>query len=126
MNNNVSDDVSSNVIDDDIPKYVKDNFKYDSDSKSYVYEHKDGDVSVVEKYSKDTNIYDVVENYYGGYSRYNVYLEGEKLRFKKFNTNKVIKSFDFDLANLKCASDFCDDDFINNFMNKYWKNLKNN
>ena len=126
LNNNVSDDVSSNVIDDDIPKYVKDNFKYDSDSKSYVYEHKDGDVSVVEKYSKDTNIYDVVENYYGGYSRYNVYLESEKLRFKKFNTNKVIKSFDFDLANLKCASDFCDDDFINNFMNKYWKNLKNN
>ena len=62
LNNNISDDESSNVIDDDIPKYVRDNFKYDSDKKVYVYEHKDGDKSVVEKYSSDTKIYDVLES----------------------------------------------------------------
>lgn len=126
LNNNVSDDVSSNVIDDDIPKYVKDNFKYDSDSKSYVYEHKDGDVSVVEKYSNITNIYDVVEILNDSYYKYDFNLESSDLTFKKIVNNRLIKSFDYNLNEVICKSENCNVEYVEIFKNNYWKNIKNN
>lgn len=126
LNNNVSDDESSNVIDDDIPKYVRDNFKYDSDSKSYVYEHKDGDTSIVEKYSSDTNIYDVVENYGDSYSKYNLSLENNDLTFKRISDNRVNVSFDYNLNELICKSEHCDAIYVERFKDNYWKNLEIN
>lgn len=125
LNNNVSDDESSNVIDDNIPKYVRDNFKYDSDSKSYVYEHKDGDVSIVEKYSSDTKIYVVMEKISNKYYEYNYSLESNVLKFKDNNDN-FEKSFYYNLVTLKCLNGSCDENYLNNFMNKYWKNLEIN
>lgn len=125
LNNNVSDDESSNIVDDDIPKYVRDNFKYDSDSKSYVYEHKDGDKSVVEQYSSDTKIYVVMEKISNKYYEYNYSLESNVLKFKDNNDN-FEKSFYYNLVTLKCLSNSCDENYLNNFMNKYWKNLEIN
>ena len=126
LNNNVSDDVSSNVIDDDIPKYVKDNFKYDSDSKSYVYEHKDGDTSVVEKYSSETNNYYVIENLNDSYYKYDFNLESSDLTFKKIVNNRLIKSFDYNLNEVICNSENCNVEYVEIFKNNYWKNIKNN
>lgn len=124
LNNNVSDDVSSNVIDDDIPKYVRDNFKYDSDSKSYVYEHKDGDTSVVEKYSSDTNIYDVIIKNSDIFCEYNVNLESQNLNFKLVQNNSVIECFDYKLDENKCEVDYCNKNYLDDFLKKYWKNLE--
>ena len=126
LNNNVSDDESSNVIDYDIPKYVRDNFKYDSDMKVYVYEHKDGDTSIVEKYSSDTNIYDVVENYGDSYSKYNLSLENNDLTFKRISDNRVNVSFDYNLNELICKSEHCDAIYVERFKDNYWKNLEIN
>lgn len=124
LKNNVSDDVSSNVIDDDIPKYVRDNFKYDSDSKSYVYEHKDGDTSVVEKYSSETNNYYVIENLNDSYYKYDFNLESKTLKFKMLNQEMVESIFDYNFSSFKCLSTLCDKNYLNNFINKYWKNLE--
>ena len=124
LNNNVSDDESSNVIDDDIPKYVRDNFKYDSNRKSYVYEHKDGDVSVVEKYSSDTNIYDVIIKNSDIFCEYNVNLESQNLNFKLIQNNSVIDCFDYKLDENKCEVDYCNKNYLDDFLKKYWKNLE--
>ena len=126
LNNNVSDDVSSNVIDDDIPKYVRDNFKYDSDSKSYVYEHKDGDTSVVEKYSSDTKIYDVLESYNDYENKYIFNLDKERLLFRKLQNNNAIVNFSFDFKSSLCLSESCEEKYISIFKNTYWKNLEIN
>ena len=126
LNNNVSDDESSNVIDDDIPKYVRDNFKYDSDSKSYVYEHKDGDVSVVEKYSSDTKIYDVLESYNDYENKYIFNLDKERLLFRKLQNNNAIVNFSFDFKSSLCLSESCEEKYISIFKNTYWKNLEIN
>ena len=126
LNNNVSDDVSSNVIDDDIPKYVRDNFKYDSDSKSYVYEHKDGDTSVVEKYSSDTKIYEVLESYNDYENKYIFNLDKERLLFRKLQNNNAIVNFSFDFKSSLCLSESCEEKYISIFKNTYWKNLEIN
>lgn len=124
LNNNVSDDDSSNVIDDNIPKYVRDNFKYDSDMKVYVYEHKDGDTSIVEKYSSDTKNYYVIENLNDSYYKYDFNLESKTLKFKMLNQEMVESIFDYNFSSFKCLSTLCDKNYLNNFINKYWKNLK--
>lgn len=123
LNNNVSDDESSNVIDDDIPKYVRDNFKYDSDSKSYVYEHKDGDVSVTEEYSKDTKNYYVIEK--------SKKLELEYIfDINSYDLNVILlensggNSFDYNVLRKSCGNESCNQDYINNFINNYMKNLE--
>lgn len=126
LNNNVSDDESSNVIDDNIPKYVRDNFKYDSDMKVYVYEHKDGDTSVVEKYSSDTNIYDIIKKFSGGFCEYNANLESKNLNFKLVKNNSVIDSFDYNLNEHKCENNNCSKNYLNDFLENYWKNLEIN
>lgn len=126
LNNNVSDDESSNVIDDDIPKYVRDNFKYDSDSKSYVYEHKDGDVSVTEEYSKDTEYYYVTLNYSDEEVKYSLSLKNKELSLKKISNNKIMLSFDYKLNDLSCKNGNCNINYINEFQNNYWKKLEIN
>ena len=126
LNNNVSDDVSSNVIDDDIPKYVRDNFKYDSDSKSYVYEHKDGDVSVTEEYSKDTEYYYVTLDYSNEEVKYSLSLKNKELSLKKISNNKIMLSFDYKLNDLSCKNGNCNINYINEFQNNYWKKLEIN
>lgn len=123
LNNNVSDDVSSNVIDDDIPKYVKDNFKYDSDSKSYVYEHKDGDVSVVEKYSSETN------NYYLNYcfdnveERYSYDASMKILKYVKFQNGEILNEFDYNYMTSTCIKGSCKDDILKDFNENYYSYL---
>lgn len=123
LNNNVSDDVSSNVIDDDIPKYVKDNFKYDSDSKSYVYEHKYGDVSVVEKYSSETN------NYYLNYcfdnveERYSYDASMKILKYVKFQNSEILNEFDYNYMTSTCIKGSCKDDILKDFNENYYSYL---
>ena len=126
LNNNVSDDESSNVIDDDIPKYVRDNFKYDSDSKSYVYEHKDGDVSIVEKYSKYTKDYylSVINNDIS--EEYNYDCKMKFLKYIKFKSNNVVLEFQYSYLDSKCFSEICDTNVVENFINNYIKKLEIN
>ena len=127
LNNNVSDDVSSNVIDEDIPKYVRDNFKYDSDSKSYVYEHKDGDTSVVEKYSNFTNLYEVLYLSENDELDYTINLENKRLVVRKIaNDNDLKFNFDYDISHMKCYSSNCDKNYVEKFLDYYWKNLEIN
>ena len=123
LNNNVSDDESSNVIDDDIPKYVRNNFKYDSDSKSYVYEHKDGDISVVEKYSSDTKNYVVQENKLTKILKYDFYIDEMNLNFKLIENNNIKLVFDYDIKNSKCLSSSCDNNYLTDFQKNYLKNV---
>ena len=124
LNNNVSDDESSNVIDDDIPKYVRDNFKYDSDSKSYVYEHKDGDTSVVEKYSSETMLYDVIIKNDLEESFYSISLKNKKLLFRLNIDSKLKDTFIYDIESKKCQNLNCDKNYIAKFVDYYWKNLE--
>ena len=124
LNNNVSDDVSSNVIDDDIPKYVRDNFKYDSNRKSYVYEHKDGDTSIVEDYSTITNLYFVYEKFDNKEIEYRINLQNKNLSCKFLEGDSIITNYNYDIVDKKCYSDYCDNNYLNNFINKYWKNLE--
>ena len=119
LNNNVSDDESSSVIDDNIPKYVRDNFKYDSDSKSYVYEHKDGDVSIVEKYFSETS------NYYLSIVNSNIkedYNYDFRIKFLKYTTLKdgnVTNEFWYSYLDSKCLSEKCVTNIVEDFYGKY-------
>ena len=115
-----------NVIDDDIPKYVRDNFKYDSVSKSYVYEHKDGDTSIVEKYFKTSNTYEVLKANNLNEEKFTVNLENERLVFRNINNNSLISNFDYSISSNKCLSEECNNDSVLDFINNYWKNLEIN
>lgn len=126
LNNNISDDVSSNVIDDDIPKYVRDNFKYDSDSKSYVYEHKDGDKNITEEYSSDTKNFYVVE-YFDNYKIKYVYsLDVENLAVQISENEKLQKSFIYSVKAEKCLNGECDLEKVNDFINNCFEKLMEN
>ena len=126
LNNNISDDVGSNVIDDDIPKYVRDNFKYDSDKKVYVYEHKDGDKNITEEYYFETSCYYVNIIYLDEEIKYSVSLKNNDLSLKKISNNKVVLSFNYGLNDSTCKNEQCDTSYINEFKNNYWKNLEIN
>lgn len=126
LNNNVSDDESSNVIDDDIPKYVRDNFKYDSDKKVYVYEHKDGNVGVIEEYSKDTKNYYVANRNEVSEEKYNYDFESKILKYTFVKNNTVITDFQYNYSNSKCFSEKCDNEIIEKFINNYRKNIEIN
>lgn len=119
LNNNVSDDVSSNVIDDDIPKYVRDNFKYDSDSKSYVYEHKDGDVSVTEEYSKDTKNYYITRKNDIFEEKYNYYYSIKLLKYTNVKEDNIVDDFQYSYLNSKCIKEKCLSEKIENFYENY-------
>ena len=123
LNNNVSDDVSSNVIDDDIPKYVRDNFKYDSDSKSYVYEHKDGDTSVVEKYSKDTKNYYVIEMTNSYERKYNFDFNDYSIKITNTSNNVITENFEYDCNLKRCRTERCNQEFVEHFSQKYLRNI---
>lgn len=125
LNNNVSDDESSNVIDDDIPKYVRDNFKYDSDKKVYVYEHKDGDTSIVEKYSKDTGYYYVTEKNDSIEVKYNFEFRFHVLKLLKFENESLSLDFEYDYSKNECLTGKCDNDYVSNFSKKYLSNALN-
>lgn len=125
LNNNVSDDVSSNVIDDEIPKYVKDNFKYDGDSKSYVYEHKDGDVSVTEEYSKDTGYYYVNERHDSIEVKYCFEFRFQVLKLLKFEDKSLSLDFEYDYSKKACLTDKCDNFYVSNFSKKYLSSVLN-
>lgn len=126
LNNNISDDESSNVIDDDIPKYVRDNFKYDSDSKSYVYEHKDGDKNITEEYSSDTKNFYVVE-YFDNYKIKYVYsLDVENLAVQISENEKLQKSFIYSVKAEKCLNGECDLEKVNDFINNCFEKLMEN
>lgn len=126
LNNNISDDESSNVIDDDIPKYVRDNFKYDSDSKSYVYEHKDGDKNITEEYSSDTKNFYVVE-YFDNYKIKYVYsLDVENLAVQIIENEKLQKSFIYSVKAEKCLNGECDLEKVNDFINNFFEKLMGN
>lgn len=126
LNNNVSDDESSNVIDDDIPKYVRDNFKYDSDKKVYVYEHENSNCKINEIYSKDTGYYYVIVGNSDEEMKYSLSLKNEELSFKKISNNEIVLSFDYRLNDNTCKNGACNADCINEFKNNYWKNLEIN
>lgn len=126
LNNNVSDDESSNVIDDNIPKYVRDNFKYDSDMKVYVYEHKDGDKNITEEYSSDTKNFYVME-YFDNYKIKYVYsLDVENLTVQISENEKLQKSFIYSVKAEKCLNGECDLEKVNDFINNCFEKLMEN
>lgn len=126
LNNNVSDDESSNIVDDNVPKYVRDNFKYDSDKKVYVYEHKDGDKNITEEYSSDTKNFYVVE-YFDNYKIKYVYsLDVENLAVQISENEKLQKSFIYSVKAKKCLNGECDLEKVNDFINNCFEKLMEN
>lgn len=122
LNNNISDDESLNVIDDDIPKYVSDNFKYDSDKKVYVYEHK----NITEEYSSDTKNFYVME-YFDNYKIKYVYsLDVENLTVQISENEKLQKSFIYSVKAEKCLNGECDLEKVNDFINNCFEKLMEN
>lgn len=123
LNNNVSDDESSNVIDDDIPKYVRDNFKYDSDSKEYTYEYENSNCKINEIYSSKSNIYNIIENCSSFENKYIVNLETLNVVLKSSSNENNMEVYNYDLKSKSCKNDSCK---FYDFLNNYWKNLENN
>ena len=54
----------------------------------------------------------------------NVNLESQNLNFKLVQNDSVIDCFDYKLDENKCEVDYCNKNYLDDFLKKYWKNLE--
>lgn len=123
LNNNVSDDESSNVIDDDIPKYVRDNFKYDSDKKVYVYEHKDGECSIKKSYLFATKMFSIINICDNDEFDYTFNINDNLLNVVEIKDNVFDSKYYYNFKNDICETSNCNMNIIKKFRNSYLKIL---
>ncbi len=124
LNNNVSDDESSNIVDDEsIPKYVRDNFKYDSDKKVYVYEHKDGECSIKESYVFATKIFSMINICGNDEFDYTFNIDDNLLNVVEIKDNVFDSKYDYNFKNEICETSNCNMNIIKKFRNNYLKIL---
>lgn len=86
---------------------------------------KDEDVSIVEKYSNITNLYEVLYSSENDEIDYTINLENKRLVVREITNDNGLKfNFDYDISRMKCYSDNCDKNYVEKFLDYYWKNLE--
>lgn len=101
-------------INSEIPKYIKENFKYDKNEEKYYLEEKNKNVTIIQTYYVNANLYIVEE----------IYVD-RTFHFEYFFPNDI--SYDigdneistFVISDSKCTSGTCNMDIINYFIDEY-------
>lgn len=113
-----------NKFDSSIPEYVKENYKYDSETNSYVLNQTFDNKKILITYFVDAKVY-VVNEESEDYSETYVYSPPDDFAYDMTDSNgTIIKSFDYSITEKQCISTAeCDDAKIKYFEDKYLNNL---
>lgn len=112
-----------NELDERIPKYIKDNFKFDNNENAYLFEEKNNNKIIIHKYFYEANVYvvdeiseDFIENYTYSYP---------DITYTKSDIEGNIKDeFLYILDTKKCFSDKCDIEKVEYFENTYLSRIE--
>lgn len=109
-------------FDTNIPKYVKDNFKFNSNDNGYIWERKENGIEIKESYFPDVTTYFVSE-IYGDYEEKYIYTYPNDYSYSKTNihTGNIELEFTYtDDNDIKlCLNGNCDGEKIKYFNEKY-------
>lgn len=108
-----------NKFNNDIPKYIKEKFKYDNESNSYYFEETKSDKKVKHTYFIDVNVY-MVDEINKDYIESYVYSYPDDITYHKSDLDGNIKEeFVYSIANKECITDSCSDEIIKYFTDEY-------
>lgn len=105
-----------NNLDDDIPSFIKENYKFNEEEGSYSYEKTEQGALVKYTYFYEANVY-VIEEIYSDYNLQFVYSYPD-ITYTKRSSNRE-EEFVYTLDKEKCLTDNCNDDIIDYFKNNY-------
>ena len=106
-----------NKLDDDIPKYIKENYIFNEDDKSYYLEKKEKDRLVKYTYFYEVNVY-MVDEFYDDYSIQFIYSYPD-VTYVKSNEETNIEEFVYNIEKEKCLTGDCNEEIVDYFKNKY-------
>lgn len=110
-----------NDLDKDIPKYVKNNYKFDEEEKKYFLEKKYKDLRIEYKYFYEVDVY-IIEEFHDGYIIRFTYSYPD-ITYSKMKKDNEIDEFVYEIENKKCLSGSCDKKIINYFKEKYQEEI---
>ena len=110
---------------DEIPKYIVDNFEYDSEQEKYSrVTYLDG-YSIIESYYSIEKTYSVIF-IFDNYTEYYTYTFSDNfLNYYVLKDTNMIEKYTYDYTKNSCFDGKCDIKKINNFTNKFLNFLLN-
>ncbi len=106
-----------------IPEYVKQNFKLDTKEKCYSLFERENDISITYLYYYEAKVYSILENY-NDYTVTYTYTYPDLSYLKVDKLGNVIEEFVYVMDRKKCLLNDCSDEKINYFQKKYFKYIE--
>ncbi len=124
-NSNLEQDDINN-LDNNIPTYIKENFKLDEEQHSYYLEESKDNKKIKYTYFYDVNVF-IVEEIFDKYSESYSYLYPDDFSYSKSNSEQeVIDEFTYSITNKECIMGNCNNDIIEYFKSQYLNKLNVN
>ncbi len=120
----ISDEKENNVK-SFIPKYIKENFRYDKKYDEYIREKNDGKYNIVEKYLSELNMYVLIRNDEKIEQRFDYYASDSTVEVSSFQQENMVKNFTYNFKDRECKYGDCDLSLIMEFKENYLKYIYN-
>ena len=117
-NNSSLDQEDINDLDDDIPKYIKENYKFNESDKSYFFEKMENGLLIKYTYFYEINVY-VIDELYDDYNVQFVYSYPDITYSKTNDENNIEDEFIYTIEKDKCLTGHCNEELVEYFKNKY-------
>ena len=115
----ISSDINDQGLEADVPKYIKENFKFNSKNNEYYTESKNNNANIYEKYLYELKLY-VLNKKQKDYEEYfEYYIPGNSINHYIIKNENVIDNFVYNLSNNNCELGNCNLSLINEFKNSY-------
>lgn len=112
-----------NNLDDDIPDYIKNNFKYNKEEAVYLYEEKRDNKKIKHEYYYNFNLY-IVYEIYDDYEENYIYSYPDITYSKSFKNGEDENEFVYSLENNKCIDGECDNKIVDYFNEEYLSRIQ--
>lgn len=111
------------VIDKDdssIPKYIRENFQFDSIHEKYYLETEKDNMKIKQEYFISLKIYDVTETFEDGFTKtYEKIYDTNDFLYYEIKEDKMFQSFSYNDKTENCIAGNCDENILNYFQNTY-------
>lgn len=121
--NEISDDNINDVSDTKVPKFVKNNFQFKSDTNEYILEINKNDTLIKQKYIADVEMY-VLDKIQDKSTEHFDYSNVDSfITYSKIEETNMTENFTYNFKNKTCFYGNCDLKKINYFINNYLDKL---
>lgn len=120
-----NEDISSeidNTFEQELPKYIKENFTYDKEEKLLTYKYNQNDINVTEKYNYRERIYHIIESNAEYELLYFYALDDSQLRYIFLENDTTFRGT-YNLNTKQCITKKCDSKLVDKFINEYYNKV---